>query len=924
MRQILQLVSLVVLLGGTAKMSMNSKVKWMLTICVLLSGAIFSNALRAATYYVKPTGNNANSGLSEALAWQTVQKGLATAIAGDTVFIRSGTYNEASPYSGYIGVVNHGFRPTNSGTAGNDIVFKGYPGDALPMILGVNDPTGSETTTIGRMVAELSNTSYIVFDSLHFRYGWRGINAVNTHYITVRYCVIDSLMGTYDNNGAFTSVNSASGTSVTNITIENCDISYVGKGGSYNVLNASGIHFYGTSNVIIRNNNIHHAYMGVFLKHATATYSHDFQIYGNTFHDFYNGVNLGNTDLYANIVVRNNVFYNSLSGACVMLASPGSSASPYFLRNVFIYNNTMDCGGVAGGIAEQQGQIDSIFMFNNIIYNPALNQYDHSGIGFKNEAVTPTNVYEDYNMFYGRTDQLYYEWQGYINYYTIAQWVALNPPGVYAGHGTHTVEANPLFVNAGARNYNLQAGSPALTGGRGGTWPLYMGALAPQGLTVTLNAKPTCLPPGGGTDTLTWTSTNADSVVIRNQATNQRLAGSGPTNGTILITVAVATTYVATAYKSPNTTTSQVTVSVGCLPAPTVTLTANPDTLPSGGGSTTLTWTSTNADSVVIRDQNNTRIVGSVQANGFTTTNLTSTTTYTATAYKVPNTATAQVTVIVSISTSTGGPARTTSLIVSRDSTLDATHRNITLRWTAPGSDGDTGTATAYDMRFDTLLITNDARFNAATQVVGEPIPQTAGSVDSLTVTGLDPMQVYYFALKTRDGVPNWSPMSNVSSSQNRVLTRVPTVSGTYAGYVIAPLTDGVIAPRSDAATWASDQSAQPHWVEVDFGAVRPVRSVQIYWARNSAQSAWMVSQQYTIQSWNGSAFVDVATVNNATATDSLTVTAFPTVSTQRARIYQPVNMGPATYPTIMWMTELKIEYDTIPPQLINNLNAIP
>jgi hypothetical protein len=571
------------------------------------------------------------------------------------------------------------------------------------------------------------------------------------------------------------------------------------------------------------------------------------------------------------------------------------------------------------------GNTDSVFMFNNIIYNPGRDAEYHLGIGFKNENVTATNVYEDYNMFSSRADHVYYAW-GWGTGYTIAQWVALNPSGVLAGHGVHSVEQNPLFTNYAAHDYTLQAGSPALTGGRGGAWPIYMGAKAPFGLTVTLTAKPACLPPGGGTDTLTWVSTNADSVVIRDQATNQRLTGSGPANGAILTTVTAATTYVATAYKAPNTATSQVTVTVGCAPAPTVTLAANPSSLPIGGGTTTLTWTSTNADSVVIRDQNNTRIAGSGPTNSSTSASLTSTTTYTATAYKMPNTATAQVTVIVSILTSTDivAPSPDTSVIINRDSTIDSTHRDIALRWIAPGDDANTGTATWYDLRYDTLLITNDAGFSAATQVIAEPSPRLTGSIDSMTVTGLDPMQVYFFALKTGDEVPNWSPISNVVGSQNRALGRIAAVSETYPGYAVAPLTNGVIAPRSTAATWSSDQSALPHWVEVDFGAVRPINSVQVYWAWNSAQSAWMVSQQYTVQRWNGSAYVDIVTVNNPNATDSLTVTVFPTVSTQRARIYQLANMGPVTYPTIMWLTEFKIEYDTIPPPRINDLSALP
>ncbi|UCD64234.1 MAG: fibronectin type III domain-containing protein [Candidatus Zixiibacteriota bacterium] len=92
-----------------------------------------------------------------------------------------------------------------------------------------------------------------------------------------------------------------------------------------------------------------------------------------------------------------------------------------------------------------------------------------------------------------------------------------------------------------------------------------------------------------------------------------------------------------------------------------------------------------------------------------------------------------------------------------------ATPNSVTLSWTAPGDDGGVGTATVYDVRYSTSYIT-DANWDQATQVAGEPAPQPAGSAETLTVTGLDPSTTYYFAVKTADEVPNWSPLSNVAT----------------------------------------------------------------------------------------------------------------------------------------------------------------
>jgi len=86
----------------------------------------------------------------------------------------------------------------------------------------------------------------------------------------------------------------------------------------------------------------------------------------------------------------------------------------------------------------------------------------------------------------------------------------------------------------------------------------------------------------------------------------------------------------------------------------------------------------------------------------------------------------------------------------------------VTLRWTAPGDDGALGRATAYDLRYSTSPITA-VNFPQATQVSGEPAPAVAGSAESFTVSGLNNGVTYYFAIKTRDDVGNWSTVSNTA-----------------------------------------------------------------------------------------------------------------------------------------------------------------
>ena len=65
-----------------------------LVLVLWLSGSWFIPLAEGKIVYVKPTGNDNNTGKSWALAKQTVQAGLNAAASGDQVWVAAGTYNE--------------------------------------------------------------------------------------------------------------------------------------------------------------------------------------------------------------------------------------------------------------------------------------------------------------------------------------------------------------------------------------------------------------------------------------------------------------------------------------------------------------------------------------------------------------------------------------------------------------------------------------------------------------------------------------------------------------------------------------------------------------------------------------------------------------------------------------------------------------
>lgn len=88
------------------------------------------------------------------------------------------------------------------------------------------------------------------------------------------------------------------------------------------------------------------------------------------------------------------------------------------------------------------------------------------------------------------------------------------------------------------------------------------------------------------------------------------------------------------------------------------------------------------------------------------------------------------------------------------------TSSSITLHWTAPGDDGDVGSATQYDIRYSDTEITDDT-WDSAPALPTTPKPKMSGSGELTTVLGLSSAHRYYFAMKSADEVPNWSAISN-------------------------------------------------------------------------------------------------------------------------------------------------------------------
>ncbi|HEX8947188.1 MAG TPA: fibronectin type III domain-containing protein [Candidatus Paceibacterota bacterium] len=148
-------------------------------------------------------------------------------------------------------------------------------------------------------------------------------------------------------------------------------------------------------------------------------------------------------------------------------------------------------------------------------------------------------------------------------------------------------------------------------------------------------------------------------------------------------------------------------------------------------------------------------------------------------------------------SSDTTPPAAVTDLAAS-----NPTASSVSLSWTAPGDNGTVGTAASYSVRYATTPITT-ANWASATQALGAPAPLVAGSLQSMTVSGLAAATTYYFALTTTDAAGNVSGLSNVASATT--ITPITSCNG-YAlqqGYTSGSCVKNTTTCTSGGGTYA-------------------------------------------------------------------------------------------------------------------------
>jgi hypothetical protein len=415
------------------KLASNCNNMFFATIALIFLSLFSINALAApappvppkaggsgVVYYVSSlNGNDSNLGTSTAAAFKTIGKAAWIVNPGDTVYVMNGTYAE-QVYINRSGSASLGY-----------ITYQAYPGQK-PVL-----------------------ANYNAYAAFNFASG-------------ISYVIVDGFTVT-GNAQSLTASQAQSMISNTSSAVNNGDC-----------IAAKGNH------IVIRNNTL--AYCPGEGLAVTGDYLY---IYNNIVHD--------------------NAYWSPLAKSGISVqgqSSDTSAATKIWIYNNIVYNNqnficnkpqTNPCVITDGeGIISDSNKVNDYdgrtLIFNNVIYNnggPAVAVFDSQHVDVVNNTTYMNNVSatepapynahaEDSeipvgnssdvrvlnNIMYSRTGApiLYIfgtdldevDWDYNIDY---------NSVGTLTGVGSHNLVVNPLCVNAGAHNFNLKAGSPAIDAG---------------------------------------------------------------------------------------------------------------------------------------------------------------------------------------------------------------------------------------------------------------------------------------------------------------------------------------------------------------------------------------------------------------------------------------------------------------------------
>lgn len=441
----------------------------------------------AATYFVAPTGDNAAAG-TLAAPWKTLAHAAATAVAGDTVELRGGTYAERVTF-------------TRSGTAAAPIIFRAHASET-PILDG-------STLTVGT--------------------GWHPFLWLqNVSHVTLQGLELRALRTTQKNRVPIGILVSGTGTGVCLLDnhIHDLGTTYTGKNGG----DAHGIAIYGDSSspiadLLIRGNHLHHLSLGSSEALVLNGNVNGFLVEKNHVHDCNNigidaighegtcpdpaqdaarngiirlntisAINSHGNPAYGNnysaggiyvdggrdILIERNTITTCDIGIELASEHAGQSTGGIHVRNNLIHANRI--GGIfLGGYDTGRGRTENCRIEHNTLHQNDTLQYDNGEIHLQFDVRTTTirhniivaneqrliigNPYTqntgntvDYNIVHASSGTPRWRWKN-VAYTTSAAWKTAT------AQDAHSLFADPLLLAPATGDFDLRPKSPAIDAG---------------------------------------------------------------------------------------------------------------------------------------------------------------------------------------------------------------------------------------------------------------------------------------------------------------------------------------------------------------------------------------------------------------------------------------------------------------------------
>jgi len=410
-----------------------------MSMLLLTSALLMAGAARAApsanTYYVAPTGDDANPG-TLAQPWRTIQHAADQLTPGDTVYIRAGTYHE------HVNV-------TRSGSAGAWLTLAAYPGET-PTV----DGEGFDLWNWGAVI-DLSEQSYVRVSGLRvINSAYAGIFADTGSHLIVDHCI------TYN-----TASSGIAFFGARDVLVDSNEVIWAGWGGQQEHISIADVNGFevrdnrvhgfnpatggkegidakdGAANGSIHHNQVYDLNrVGIYVD-AFSRRTYNIAVYANLVHHIAAdgmalaseaGGALENIRVYNNVSAHNRYVGLGISNCCADLSATHPMTDLLILNNTFFGNGQPDWGG---GIHIVNPDLTNLVIRNNIASQNLTFQ-------ILAEAGAPLAAMRiDHNLIDGYRGE----------------------PGEL--YGEDYVEGDPLFFDSAAVDFHLRRGSPAIDRG---------------------------------------------------------------------------------------------------------------------------------------------------------------------------------------------------------------------------------------------------------------------------------------------------------------------------------------------------------------------------------------------------------------------------------------------------------------------------